>query len=356
MPMYRNAIASLTVVGDNIVGGTSANDNLSPFVFVASLSKRELTELKDLDEVVKGQRSIQSNFFKGTNGVLYAGTIANKQSDGSEGSGHLIKVTLGAQSSINITDLGIPVKGEGVYALTGNVNTNTLYGITYPSGIFFSYDVEKKTFKSYNNITPTKVDLDILKFEYHQKPEEYLCSALAIDDNGIVYGSQPINKIFSFNPSDETFKTVSDVPEVWGRRTLGKTESWTKSKTGLLYGGNRGDGQLFELNPSTQQVKNLGKPIMMNRLRGLCFGGDGKLYGIAGALPGYAHLFSYDPKDKGFTDMGNPQFILKAPGIDQGIEWRGFQLQTITASEDGKYIVMGEDEALSQLLIFPVGD
>lgn len=47
--------------------------------------------------------------------------------------------------------------------------------------------------------------------------------------------------------------------------------------------------------------------------------------------------------------MGNPQFILKAPGI----EWRSFQLQT--AFEDRKYIVMGEDEALSQLLIFPVG-
>jgi len=95
---------------------------------------------------------------------------------------------------------------------------------------------------------------------------------------------------------------------------------------------------------------------MMNRLRGLSFGADGKIYGLAGALPGYAHLFSYDPRNEGYTDMGNPQFILKAPGIEQGIEWRGFQLRTITASEDGKYIVMGEDEALSQLLIFPVGD
>jgi hypothetical protein len=94
---------------------------------------------------------------------------------------------------------------------------------------------------------------------------------------------------------------------------------------------------------------------MMNRLRGLSFGADGKLYGIAGALPGYAHLFSYDEKNEGYKDLGNPQFNLKAPGIEQGIDWRGFQLRTITASEDGKYIVMGEDESLSQLLIFPVG-
>lgn len=177
-----------------------------------------------------------------------------------------------------------------------------------------------------------------------------------MDDKGLVYGSQPINKLFYFNPADESFHTISDLPEVWGRRSLGRAEAWTKAPDGRLYGGNAGDGQLFCIDPATHKVKNLGKPIMMNRLRGLCFGADGKLYGLAGALPGYAHLFSYDEKNEGYRDMGNPQFILKAPGIEQGIEWRGFQLQTITATEDRKYIVMGEDEALSQLLIFPVGN
>ena len=134
---------------------------------------------------------------------------------------------------------------------------------------------------------------------------------------------------------------------------MGAVESWTKSENGLLYGGNAGDGQLFELNPETKRVKNLGKPIMMNRLRGLTNAKDGKIYGIAGAAPGYSHLFSYDEKN-GFVDMGNPEFEMKAPGIEQGINWRGFQLGTITSSEDGKYIVMGEDESLSQLLVFPI--
>jgi hypothetical protein len=43
-----------------------------------------------------------------------------------------------------------------------------------------------------------------------------------------------------------------------------------------------------------------------------------------------------------------------APGIEQGIAWRGFQVATLTASEDGKYMVMGEDESLSQLMVFPI--
>jgi hypothetical protein len=47
---------------------------------------------------------------------------------------------------------------------------------------------------------------------------------------------------------------------------------------------------------------------------------------------------------------------MTAPGIEQGILWRGFQLGTITSSEDGNYIIMGEDESLSQLLVFAIQD
>lgn len=355
MPMYRNSISSLTVIGDNIIGGTCAKEKLAPYLFVASLSKRELVQLKDVNDVLKGQRSIQTGFFKAKNNTLYAGTIANKLTDGSNGTGHLLQVNVGTGGDISVVDLGTPVNGEGVFALTGNNNTGMLYGITYPSGVFFSYNIATKTFKSYNGAKPTQDELNVVDNEFHHKPEEYLSSSLIVDEKGMVYGSKPINKVFYFNPADESFNTISDLPEVWGRRTLGRAEAFTKSADGTLYGGNAGDGQLFQIDPATNKVKNLGKPIMMNRLRGLTFGADGKLYGLAGALPGYAHLFSYDAKNEGYTDLGNPQFILKAPGIEQGIEWRGFQLQTITASEDGKYIVMGEDEALSQLLIFPVG-
>ena len=148
----------------------------------------------------------------------------------------------------------------------------------------------------------------------------------------------------------------SEMPEVWGRRALGQIESWTKAADGTIYGGNAGDGQLFTLDPITRKIKNLGKPIMMNRLRGLTFAKDGKLYGIAGGSPGYAHLFSYDGESEGYLDLGNPEFKMVAPGIEQGILWRGFQLGTITSSEDGKYVIMGEDEDLSQLLVFAVGE
>lgn len=355
MPMYRNSIASLIVTGDNIIGGTCANELLSPYIFVASLTKRELVQLQDVNNIIQGQRSVQSGFFKTKDNTLYAGTIANKINDSTNGNGHLVQVNVDANGTIIMTDLGIPVANEGVYAIAGNINTNFIYGITYPSGIFFSYNIISKLYKSYKGSVPDLDDLNSVKGEFHQQPETYLCNALIVDDKGMVYGSKAINKLFYFDPANDSFHILADLPEIWGRRSMGRVESWVKSGDGQLYGGNGGDGQLFQVDPATKQIKNLGKPIMMNRLRGMCYGADGKLYGLAGALPGYAHLFSYDAKQEGFTDLGNPQFILKAPGIEQGIEWRGFQLRTIAASDDGKYIVMGEDEALSQLLIFPVG-
>jgi hypothetical protein len=356
LPVYRNSIASLIVSGDNIIGGTEAREKLSPYLFVASLSKREVVSTLDISEVVKGQRSIQAGFVRWKGNNLITGTIANKTAGNAGAGGHLLQVKTGNPDPVHITDLGVPVRGEGVYALAGDTGTNMVYGITYPSGIFFSYDYLTAKYKTYNEGAPTAAARDTLTREYHENPEDYLCSSLVVADNGRVYGTIAINRVFYFEPRDESFHIISDLPEVWGRRTLGKAEAWAKAGDGTLYGGNAGDGQLFSVDPASNKLKNLGKPVMMNRLRGLCFGSDGKLYGIAGALPGYAHLFSYDIKGNGFTDMGNPQFILKAPGIEQGIEWRGFQLRTITASEDGKFIVMGEDESLSQLLVLPVGN
>lgn len=352
LPIYRNAISSLEVVGDNIVGGTSAKEGLTPFIFVASLGERKLINLEDLNKFIPGQRSIQSGFCKGRNNLLYAGTVANEVG-GSVGDGHLIQVKISTKGGIDIKDLGVPVHGEGIFSLLCNSEGTMLYGISYPSGLFFAYNIETGHTRTFKDIAPTNKDIATYK-EYIVDPLDYLCGALIEDNEGLIYGSMPINKLFYFNPKDESFNVLKEeLPQVWKRDVLGRIDSWAKAKDGKLYGANAGDGQLFEINPSTKKVKNLGKPIMMNRIRGLSFGSDGKLYGVAGAPPGYAHLFSYDFED-GYRDFGNPQYPMVASGIEQGIPWRAFNIGTVTSAQNGKYIVMGEDESLSQLLIFIV--
>jgi hypothetical protein len=130
-------------------------------------------------------------------------------------------------------------------------------------------------------------------------------------------------------------------------------DAWAIAPDGKMYGSNAADGQLFTLDPESGKIVNLGKPAMMPRMRGIAFAQDGTLYGVTGGERDYVHVFLYRTSD-GFTDLGNPVCPMVAPGIEQGIPWRGFQIATVAASEDGRYIVMGEDEALSQLIVIPV--
>jgi len=353
LPINRNSISSLAVIGDHIIAGTSASEGLTSFIFTASLKDKKVINILELENIIKDQQSISTGFIRGKGNVLFAGTIANQDHDNSKRGGHLLQVLVGKNARVEVEDLGIPVPGEGILTLTGNASNTRLYGISYPSGKFFIYNIENGKTKIFKDIIPSDSDLRLLE-EYALHADDYLCRALIEADNGKIYGSAPMNHLFYFDPKVEKFTFFKDhIPKVWGRKPMGSVETWVKSKDGKIYGGNAGDGQLFVLDPLSNKIKNLGKPIMMNRLRGLTFGADGKLYGIAGATPGYAHLFSYNDIN-GFIDLGNPEFIMVAPGIEQGINWRGFQLSTIVSSEDGKYIIMGEDESLSQLLIFPV--
>lgn len=352
LPMYRNAITSLHVQGDRILGGTTAGQGLSPYLFVASISSRALVTTLDLEAVIPGQRAIATGFCRGSGDQLYAGTLAQAAHGRQEG--HLLQVRIGQNDEVEVKDLGAPVPGEGVFALLSNREGTELYGVSNPSGRFFTYHVATQKVTVYNDIVPDEKALHNLH-EYAVGPEVYLCKALVQDGEGTVYGSAAGNRIFAFDPAKKSFSFLdTPLPAVWGREVLGQIESWAKSPDGKLYGGNAGDGQLFVLDPGTKNVKNLGKPMMMGRLQAMAFGRDGKLYGLAGGAPGYSHLFSYD-ENAGFVDLGNPEFKMVAPGIEQGILWRGFQLSTLAASADGQYIVMGEDEALSQLMIFPVG-
>lgn len=350
LPIYRNAITSLAVSGENIIGGTSSQNGLSPFIFTASLKGRTLTHKLDLSEVIQGQRSIPTGFIKTKNGdALYAGTLsAEKGKDG-----HLIRINVSTTGEIKITDIGTPVSGEGIFALTANNNKTVLYGISYPSGIFFSHDLKSGATKTYRDLVPGKKEVDKYQ-EFELTPEDYLTRALITDDKGRVYGSKAINTFFYFDPLTNKFDTLKPaLPFVWGREVMGRVDAWVRSPDGTIYGSNSGDGQLFILNPSTGKIINLGKPIMMPRLRGLTFAGDGRLYGIAGGMPGYGHLISYSPKE-GYQDFGNPEFLMVAEGMESPFLWRAFQMGSITTSDDGKYVVIGEDESLSQLLIFPV--
>lgn len=176
LPIYRNSISSLDISGDYIVGGTTAKEGLTPFIFVASIDERKLLNFIDIEKVVKGQRSVHSGFAKGKNGELFAGTIGNELEGATQG-GHLIKVEVDKKGLIEIEDLGVPIPGEGIFSLIGNTLGKKLFGISYPSGFFFMYDIETKKTQIYKDIAPTEEDIATYK-QYILKPEDFLCRAL----------------------------------------------------------------------------------------------------------------------------------------------------------------------------------
>ncbi|RYY31096.1 MAG: hypothetical protein EOO04_02565 [Chitinophagaceae bacterium] len=347
MPMYRNAMTSLIATGDYVLGGTTSDDGLSPLLFTASLSQRRLVAIKELEAQVPGQQAIGTGFSVSGNS-FYAGTMPQS---GSSNSGHIVQVQIDAKGQITVSSVAQPVPGEGVFALTFNRTRNEIYGIAHPSGKFFMYDVKSKKTQVFTETAPSPRDTASFH-SFALAPKDYLCRALVIDKQGRVYGSRSTNKLFSFDPATKKFTVLKDqLPFVWGREVMGRIDAWVTMPDGTIYGSNAADGQLFRLDVATQKIINLGKPIMMPRLMTMVPGKNGMLYGIAGAAPGYAHLFSYHPKT-GFRDLGNPEFDMKTPGLEQGIKWRGYQISTITATAGGQ-IVMGENEALSQLMVFP---
>jgi hypothetical protein len=353
MPIYRNAMSSLTVSGDFVIGGTTAQKGLSPLLFTSSLSQRKLTSIKQLEDVVKGQLSIATGFMAAKSGnVFYAGTMPQP---GTGLGGHIIELQVNLQGQIAVKDLNEPGNGEGIFAMTFNPDKSELYGILHPSGKFFTFNLKTGKTSLFDQTVPSEKDLDT----YHSfalEPEDYLGRALLIDQRGRIYGSRSINKLFCFDPANQSFSVLKDeLPFVWGREALGRIDSWAKMPDGIIYGSNAADGQLFRLDPVNQSIVNLGKPIMMPRIMAMTPGKNGMLYGVAGASPGYAHLFSYHPQ-KGFRDLGNPEFKMITPGLEQGINWRGFQIASMATSQSGNYIIMGENESLSQLMVFPAED
>jgi len=347
LPIYRNAITSLAVVDGFAIGGTSAVTGLTPYIFAVSLDKRRLEAAVPLQDVVAGQQSIRSGFGRGPEGWLYAGTMPAAKG----GSGHIIRVRM--RERLEVVDMGVPVLSEGVIALTADSRAGVVYGLSHPSGKFFAFHTADGKTDIHNQTSPDRQALAELE-SYVLAPEDYLSRRLAMDAAGRVYGSCPLNRIFRFDPASRTITILDDeMPSVAGRRALGRADAWALATDGALYGSNAADGVLFRIDPASGKVVNLGKPVMMPRMKGLGFGSDGALYGVAGGAPGYTHFFVRDPV-RGFDDLGIAEAEMRAPGLEQGIRWRGYQIGTVAASEDGRYIVLGEEEALSQVLVLPV--
>lgn len=301
-----------------------------------------------------GITAVSGSLAISANGDVYIGGSIGVDNGGTGyganyGGGHLLRYTTPANQAARpirvgvaceTADLGIPVEHEGIYTLAADRDRNVLYGLTYPSGNFFSYDIKAAKFTVHGTVAEHKMRGE--KFER----DRLLGRALAIDGKGRVFTSGESGAMFRFDPGTQKLEKLSiTVPSVPGREGFNRVDAWTSDGEGTFYGGTS-DGYLFRFHPDSLAMENLGKPLNQYRVRGLVFARNGKIYGVGGDDDEMARLFSYNPGDGeyrilGFIDVNRRPYYT----------WQAYRIGAMTLGRDGT-VYMGESERKSKLYLY----
>ena len=245
-------------------------------------------------------------------------------------------------------DLGIPVPGNSIYSLTISPEGDVIYGLSYPDGHLFIYDIANDQFKDIGEI-----DQEVT-FHGPERNWRSLPRALICDDTGRVYTSSTNGQIICFLPDlVKIVPTGLFIPTDYYHTHISTdyavVEYFAKDSSGLIYGGSS-DGFLFSFNPDPQnmQLINLGKIRAPRRLRCLTVGKDGKVYFIAGlrSTSRVCQFYSYNPQSGGFEALG-----LLIADRSPYYYWRGYQFDSMTTGIDGT-IFIGESERRSHLFLY----
>jgi hypothetical protein len=277
-----------------------------------------------------------------------------------------------------LVDLGVPVKGNTVYALALDASARRLYGITYPDARFFAWDLEKSRVVE---------NLPLLERKVYSGPERHWRSvprALHVAAGGRVYTSGEDGRVVYYDPAAKKIvRTDMQIPgeyyEAWNYYGYPVLEAWQAAPDGSLYGATT-DGYLFRLEKagtartpaedkeSTASLKNfsgssavkkgaafdrlvnLGKPRLSRRVRGMTLGPDNRLYLLCGEFEEPCKLFSYGlDGEEGFRDWGGLT-VDRSPYYAK----RAYHFDAITAGIDGT-IFMGESDRRACLYLFIPG-
>ena len=248
-----------------------------------------------------------------------------------------------------VEDLGIPVAGNTVYALTWSPDRRQIYGISYPDAHFFVFDLAARQTRDLGEFLSKRV---------YGGPERHWRSvprALHCDPaTGQVYTSGDNGWIVRYDPTRgrieptqmrlpgeywESFKSI-DYPVV---------ESFTRDATGVVFAGTS-DGHLIRLDFKAQKIVVVGKPRQQRRMRALECGRDGQLYMICGETDLISKLYRYDPTGAGgFRDLG----VL---AVDRSPYYakRGYRFDALAVGPDGT-VFIGESDRRGKLFLYTPG-
>ncbi len=347
IPPDESAIRSLAVAPSGAVYGATSGRRSHLFVlyprhgYVQPLG------------YLKGVTSVHRSVVVAANGDVYIGGSIGVDNNGQGYSGYaggsLLRYRPGPNdeekpirmdTECSVEDLGIPVAGDGIYTLAIDRGRNVIYGLTYPTGRFFSYSIADGKFAIHNGVAERSIPGE--KFE----KDRNIGRALALDADGNVYGSGDRGAIFRFNRDTRELEWLRlTAPTVAGREPYNRVDSWAEGSKEFLYGGTS-DGYLFRLDPKSLALENLGKPLNQYRIRGLAFARNGKLYGVGGSDDEMARLFSYDPAHGGYQMLGMVD-VNHRPYYS----WQAYVIDSVAIGLDGT-LYLGQSERKSKLYLY----
>jgi len=347
IPAGESEIRALAVAPDGRIYGATSGEGSHLFVFDPQHGYVE--PLGRLPET----RTVHHALAIGQKGDVFIGTALavdnNGQGYDQYAGGHLFKyvptenkgrTAIRSEAPCPVRDLGVPVKGQGIYALTIDRSRGVIYGLTYPQGDFFSYNIDSGVVKTHGQVAN-----DIIPGEKFEK-EKNIGRALVVDREGNVLTSGAGGKFYRLSIKTQELEPLEiGVPSVPGREVYNRVDAWTVDAEGDLYGGTS-DGYLFRLDPVKLQVSNLGKPLNQYRVRGLVQARNGKLYGIGGDDDEMARLFAYDPSS-GLYELLGMIDVNRRPYY----AWQGYVFDSMVVGLDGT-VYMGQAERKSKLYIF----
>lgn len=160
-----------------------------------------------------------------------------------------------------ITSLAIAPHGEGILTMIMDKERKQLYGITWPSGYFIHYDIDKNQLKDLGKIDGIG-EMGVIDKDYR-----VLCRSMFVEpQSGNVYYSTVNGDIFYYNPEEGALKKLSDVDlrlDYFGKYDLNGAGSmgfnWRKifwyEKEKVAYGVHGNTGYLFRFDPMNKKIE-----------------------------------------------------------------------------------------------------
>lgn len=201
--------------------------------------------------------------------------------------GHLLAYDL---KSGKFQDFGVGPEGEGILTTSMDTKRGRLYGITWPKGFFFRYDLAKKNWKNFGLFAAQGED---------GKGANYrtLCRSIAVNtDDGSAYFSNSNGDIFRYDYSQDKVEQVKGEdlrkdyfgiydPTSPGHMGYNWRQTFYRPADKMIYGVHGNSGYLFRFDPARPRIEVLERITSeVSKASGMF---DQFSYGYLGFAPGH---------------------------------------------------------------------